>query len=47
MVRHLSPTDPLSIGFGTVGVLVVVAFASLVPARRAASVDPAEALRSE
>lgn len=47
MLWHLSPYDPVSVMFGIGGVLTVVAFASFVPARRAASVDPAEALRSE
>ena len=47
MLWQLSPTDPASVTLGIVGVLLVVAFASLVPARRAASVDPADALRSE
>ena len=44
---HLSPNDPVSLTLGLDGVLIVVGFASLVPARRAASIDPAEVLRSE
>jgi putative ABC transport system permease protein len=41
----ISPTDPLTLG-GTCVVLIAITFvASLVPARRAASIDPADALR--
>ena len=43
----LRPLDPVSFG-GTVAVLVISALlATLRPARRAAQVDPAEALRSD
>jgi ABC-type antimicrobial peptide transport system permease subunit len=47
LLFDLSPTDPLT--FATVaGVLGVVAFlASYLPARRAAGIDPIEALRAE
>jgi putative ABC transport system permease protein len=44
---EVAPFDPVSLG-GSVLVLMACAFAaSWVPARRAASVDPALALRSE
>ena len=43
----VSPLDPIAFG-GTVGALVVVTVAaSYIPARRAASVNPVVALRSE
>lgn len=46
LLYGVSPTDPLILG-GTCAVLLIVAFAaSWIPARRAASVDPSEALRS-
>ena len=44
---NVKPGDAMSFAAGIVGVLVVCAGASLVPARRAASVDPIQALRAE
>ena len=47
LVPVLSPHDPLSL-LGTTALLMAAAFAaSLVPARRAARIDPMEALRHE
>lgn len=47
MLFGVSPTDPLTIG-AMIGVMLLVAvLASLIPVRRAVSVDPAITLRSE
>ncbi len=47
LLYHVSPTDPLALG-GAVAILALAALAaSLVPARRAAGVDPMIALRNE
>jgi predicted lysophospholipase L1 biosynthesis ABC-type transport system permease subunit len=43
----VSPTDPVTLGAVAVLLVVVTMLASWVPARRAASVDPISALRSE
>ena len=46
LLFEVSPTDPLVLA-GTSAVLVVIAAtASLVPTRRAAKIDPVEAMRS-
>lgn len=42
-----SPVDPLSISLAAAGMLLVAGLANLLPARRAAGVDPVRALRSE
>ena len=46
LLYDVSPTDPLILGATCVVLLVVAFFASWIPARRAASVDPSEALRA-
>jgi ABC-type antimicrobial peptide transport system permease subunit len=40
-----TPGDPRAIAFAIVALGTVVALASAIPARRAASIDPAQALR--
>ncbi len=47
MLFGVSRLDPLSFAVGPVVLLVVAVAACLVPARRAASVDPADTLRAE
>ena len=44
---NVSPTDPVTLGGVSALLLLVVLVASYVPARRAADVDPASALRGE
>jgi putative ABC transport system permease protein len=44
---EVSPTDPLTFTFVTIGVAVVALVACLIPTRRAMSVDPTIALRYE
>jgi predicted permease len=46
LLYDVSPTDPLTLGATCVVLLVVALLASWIPARRAASVDPSEALRA-
>ena len=46
LLYDISPTDPLTLVSTCVGLLLMAGLASWVPARRAASVDPSEALRS-
>jgi predicted permease len=47
MLYQLSPYDPLSFAAASTGVLVVSILAALIPAKRAASIDPIQALRTE
>ena len=46
LLFDVSPTDPLTLGATCLGLLAMAGVASWVPARRAAAVDPSEALRS-
>jgi predicted permease len=46
LLYDVSPTDPLTLGATCIGLLAMAGVASWLPARRAASVDPSEALRS-
>jgi putative ABC transport system permease protein len=43
----IKATDPLTFFGITVGLFLIVVMASWLPARRAAFIDPAQALRSE
>jgi predicted permease len=47
LLFDVTPSDPLVLTLSTVFVLVLAGAASIVPSRRAASVDPAFALRAE
>jgi len=44
---HVSPFDPLVMILTAIAVFLLAALASALPARRAASVDPLQALRGE
>jgi predicted permease len=47
MLFHLSPHDAVSLVAAGLGMLLVSLAAALIPARRAASIEPMQALRSE
>jgi ABC-type lipoprotein release transport system permease subunit len=47
LLYGLTPNDPLTIAAATILLVVAAALASLIPARRAAMVDPIVALRYE
>lgn len=47
MLFEVDPLDPAVIAVATLSILLVALVASVVPARRAASIEPVEALRTE
>jgi ABC-type antimicrobial peptide transport system permease subunit len=47
LLYNVSTTDPVALGTGAVGVIVVALIAGAIPARRLARVDPVKALRAE
>ena len=47
MLVGVKPTDPVTFGAMSVLFFLIAALASWIPARRAASLDPVEALREE
>ncbi len=47
LLFQVDSLDPVVLGLATVSILLLALVASVMPARRAASVDPAEALRTE
>jgi len=47
MLFEVDPQDPFILALAAVSIFVLVLVASLVPARRAASIEPMQALRSE
>jgi ABC-type antimicrobial peptide transport system permease subunit len=47
LLFHVKPVDPITYLAVTLGLLVTAFVASYLPSRRAATVDPVEALRAE
>jgi len=47
LLFHVSPVDPMTYVLVCAGLVAMAAFASYIPSRRAAVVDPIEALRAE
>ena len=47
LLFNVSSVDPLTYALVSVGLVATAALASYLPSRRAAAVDPSEALRSE
>jgi ABC-type lipoprotein release transport system permease subunit len=47
LLFNVSPVDPLTYGAVTLGVVVTAYLACYLPSRRAATVDPVDALRAE
>jgi len=47
LLYEVSPTDPLALGGTCLTLLAIAGLASWIPARRAAAIDPLEALRRD
>ena len=47
VLYDVSPGDPVTMGVATLALLAVALFACWLPARRAAAIDPLEAIRYE
>ena len=47
LLFQVDPLDPIVLVLATVSILLLALVASVIPARRAASVEPMEALRTE
>ena len=47
LLYHVSPMDPWTYGGATLFIIAIAWFATYVPSRRAAIVDPVHALRAE
>ena len=47
LLFHVSPTDPVTLGAACLVLLGVATAASYLPARRATSIDPVQALRAD
>jgi len=47
LLFKVNPTDPITYAAVSIGLVVTAWLASYVPSRRAATVDPVEALRAE
>jgi ABC-type antimicrobial peptide transport system permease subunit len=47
LLFHVNPVDPITYAAVTVGLIATAFIASYLPSRRAATVDPVEALRAE
>ena len=47
LIFEVSPLDGLSLGYATILLAAVSTLAALLPARRAARIDPVESMRAE
>jgi ABC-type lipoprotein release transport system permease subunit len=47
MLYQVSPFDPMSLAVAILAITLVSACAAILPARRAASIEPMQALRTE
>jgi ABC-type antimicrobial peptide transport system permease subunit len=47
LLFHVNPVDPITYAAVTLGLILTAFIASYLPSRRAATVDPVEALRAE